>query len=276
MLPRVMACLPRERLDRARTLSRNPLFSVDVSKDLRKTFWRDEMNCITQKVQDAVQSLTVRDRAEFDLLYHDTSLSEGQSAFVGTRRQNVSRVYLNRFELTDRNSVKMEIYKDCSRATNSCVPNAHFYQYQGQGRIRSLVSVGKDEEITIQYLESDGHSPWPRRSDRARGMAYTLSGEGFTCDCKACKDDTPNPGNHAFYQASDGRRDQLEALRRRLVNHYPMRPGKTFTEVRNHLFSLETNSNFTSETFAQLNIAAKSYVDLMEAEGICGEQYLVG
>lgn len=55
-----------------------------------------------------------------------------------------------------------------------------------------------------------------------------------------------------------------------------MRPGKTCTEVRNHLFSLETNSNFTRETFAQLNIAAKSYVDLMEAEGICGEQYLVG
>lgn len=175
-----------------------------------RAFFKSEYHGDTAMVQPALDSLeTQEQRNDFLALYHDQDRVAGTAGWTA----NLDRFFVNRFEHhNDDGSILMAVLKDIARANNSCVPNAYFYfGERKRGAIRAVKDVSRGEEITIHYLAGG----WMTRSERAKPTG------DWTYDCKACIDYTDDPEKHAFFEASDARRQELETLRALLQQYYP-------------------------------------------------------
>ncbi|KAE9964133.1 hypothetical protein BLS_008629 [Venturia inaequalis] len=241
------------------------------------TFFPGEQDGDTNMVQSAIDTLDTQQRDDFLNLYYDQSRvpSNTSGDITGGWTANLDRVLTNRFEHHNADgSVQISVFKDCARANNSCVPNAYFYFGDDKkGIIRAVINIAKDEEITIAYLCN-----WMTRSERAKTMDWTRSGV-VRCDCKACTDYTDDPERHAFYEASDARRQDLEQLRSLLHKYYPSEE-KSSLKFRDICDAIEGSGGTllggTHQPQKLLLEAAERYVREMEREGIYDERYLTG
>lgn len=175
-------------------------------------------------LQSAIDGLDAQQRDDFLAVYCNQSRvsSDTSGGIAGGWTANLDRVLINRFVHDNYDgSVQVAVFKHCSRANNSCVPNAYFcFGDDEKGVIRAVTHIAKEEEITIAYL-----SKWMTRSQRASAMDWIRS-RVVRCDCKACTDYTDDPEKHAYYQASNARGTELESLLIILQRYYPI-PAKS-------------------------------------------------